>query len=107
MPPPSPERAEKLGQSLTKIPYKDTFWKGTTRTRPRKDRAFPSRACCSVGARLSAVGQMGWGAAVSTARGSVGRGKSPHCRSRAWTPLVLLPSVARGSGRKKVPQPRG
>ncbi|XP_074918007.1 scaffold protein ILK [Chelonoidis abingdonii] len=31
----SPERAEKLGQSLTKIPYKDTFWKGTTRTRPR------------------------------------------------------------------------
>ncbi|NXJ87205.1 ILK kinase, partial [Trogon melanurus] len=22
-------------QSLTKIPYKDTFWKGTTRTRPR------------------------------------------------------------------------
>lgn len=40
-----PERAEKLGQSLTKIPYKDTFWKGTTRTRPRKDRAFPSGAC--------------------------------------------------------------
>uniref|UniRef100_A0A8D2ML77 Protein kinase domain-containing protein n=1 Tax=Zonotrichia albicollis TaxID=44394 RepID=A0A8D2ML77_ZONAL len=34
-PPPSAERAEKLGQSLTKIPYKDTFWKGTTRTRPR------------------------------------------------------------------------
>ncbi|EMP30041.1 Integrin-linked protein kinase [Chelonia mydas] len=31
----SPERAEKLGQNLTKIPYKDTFWKGTTRTRPR------------------------------------------------------------------------
>ncbi|NXS56300.1 ILK kinase, partial [Brachypteracias leptosomus] len=29
------ERAEKLGQTLTKIPYKDTFWKGTTRTRPR------------------------------------------------------------------------
>ncbi|XP_067889059.1 integrin-linked protein kinase [Heterodontus francisci] len=29
------ERAEKLGQSLTKVPYKDTFWKGTTRTRPR------------------------------------------------------------------------
>uniref|UniRef100_A0A8C9LFL8 Scaffold protein ILK n=1 Tax=Pavo cristatus TaxID=9049 RepID=A0A8C9LFL8_PAVCR len=29
------ERAEKLGQNLTKIPYKDTFWKGTTRTRPR------------------------------------------------------------------------
>ncbi|KAK2524651.1 integrin-linked protein kinase isoform X1 [Columba livia] len=29
------ERAEKLGQSLTRIPYKDTFWKGTTRTRPR------------------------------------------------------------------------
>ncbi|XP_064000171.1 integrin-linked protein kinase isoform X1 [Pogoniulus pusillus] len=29
------ERAEQLGQSLTKIPYKDTFWKGTTRTRPR------------------------------------------------------------------------
>lgn len=33
----SAERAEKLGQSLTKIPYKDTFWKGTTRTRPSKD----------------------------------------------------------------------
>uniref|UniRef100_A0A8V5FVC7 Uncharacterized protein n=1 Tax=Melopsittacus undulatus TaxID=13146 RepID=A0A8V5FVC7_MELUD len=32
---PSQQRAEKLGQSLTKIPYKDTFWKGTTRTRPR------------------------------------------------------------------------
>uniref|UniRef100_A0A4W3GSP7 Integrin-linked kinase n=1 Tax=Callorhinchus milii TaxID=7868 RepID=A0A4W3GSP7_CALMI len=30
------DRAEKLGQSLTKVPYKDTFWKGTTRTRPRK-----------------------------------------------------------------------
>ncbi|NWX16281.1 ILK kinase, partial [Aegotheles bennettii] len=29
------ERAEKLGQSLTKVPYKDSFWKGTTRTRPR------------------------------------------------------------------------
>uniref|UniRef100_A0A8C2Y794 Scaffold protein ILK n=1 Tax=Coturnix japonica TaxID=93934 RepID=A0A8C2Y794_COTJA len=29
------EHAEKLGQNLTKIPYKDTFWKGTTRTRPR------------------------------------------------------------------------
>nr|XP_014353003.1 PREDICTED: integrin-linked protein kinase [Latimeria chalumnae] len=29
------DRAEKLGQSLTKVPYKDTFWKGTTRTRPR------------------------------------------------------------------------
>ncbi|KAJ8275523.1 hypothetical protein COCON_G00072750 [Conger conger] len=29
------ERAEKLGQSLTRIPFKDTFWKGTTRTRPR------------------------------------------------------------------------
>lgn len=36
-PPPSAERAEKLGQNLTKIPYKDTFWKGTTRTRPSKD----------------------------------------------------------------------
>lgn len=30
----SPERAEKMGQNLTRIPYKDTFWKGTTRTRP-------------------------------------------------------------------------
>ncbi|XP_013917374.1 PREDICTED: integrin-linked protein kinase-like, partial [Thamnophis sirtalis] len=30
-----PERAEKSGQSLTRLPYKDTFWKGTTRTRPR------------------------------------------------------------------------
>uniref|UniRef100_A0A4W4FMU6 Scaffold protein ILK n=1 Tax=Electrophorus electricus TaxID=8005 RepID=A0A4W4FMU6_ELEEL len=29
------ELAEKLGQSLTKVPFKDTFWKGTTRTRPR------------------------------------------------------------------------
>ncbi|MGH0128547.1 UNVERIFIED_CONTAM: hypothetical protein FKN15_040247 [Acipenser sinensis] len=29
------ERAEKLGQSLAKVPYKDSFWKGTTRTRPR------------------------------------------------------------------------
>ncbi|XP_064209256.1 integrin-linked protein kinase-like [Anguilla rostrata] len=29
------ERAEKLGQSLTKVPFKDSFWKGTTRTRPR------------------------------------------------------------------------
>lgn len=38
----STERAEKLGQSLTRIPYKDTFWKGTTRTRPRK-RSFPHR----------------------------------------------------------------
>uniref|UniRef100_A0A2K6FLE0 Scaffold protein ILK n=1 Tax=Propithecus coquereli TaxID=379532 RepID=A0A2K6FLE0_PROCO len=30
-----PERAEKMGQNLNRIPYKDTFWKGTTRTRPR------------------------------------------------------------------------
>uniref|UniRef100_A0A672YC44 Scaffold protein ILK n=1 Tax=Sphaeramia orbicularis TaxID=375764 RepID=A0A672YC44_9TELE len=30
-----PEKAEKMGQNLTKIPFKDTFWKGTTRTRPR------------------------------------------------------------------------
>lgn len=30
----SPERAEKMGQNLNRIPYKDTFWKGTTRTRP-------------------------------------------------------------------------
>uniref|UniRef100_A0A8C1A2Y5 Integrin-linked kinase n=1 Tax=Cyprinus carpio carpio TaxID=630221 RepID=A0A8C1A2Y5_CYPCA len=29
------ELAEKQGQSLTKVPFKDTFWKGTTRTRPR------------------------------------------------------------------------
>uniref|UniRef100_A0A665WJ70 Scaffold protein ILK n=1 Tax=Echeneis naucrates TaxID=173247 RepID=A0A665WJ70_ECHNA len=29
------ENAEKLGQNLTKIPFKDSFWKGTTRTRPR------------------------------------------------------------------------
>ncbi|XP_011891828.1 PREDICTED: integrin-linked protein kinase isoform X1 [Cercocebus atys] len=29
------ERAEKMGQNLSRIPYKDTFWKGTTRTRPR------------------------------------------------------------------------
>lgn len=30
------ERAEKMGQNLNRIPYKDTFWKGTTRTRPRE-----------------------------------------------------------------------
>ncbi|MED6253345.1 hypothetical protein ATANTOWER_027160 [Ataeniobius toweri] len=24
-----------MGQSMTKIPYKETFWKGTMRTRPR------------------------------------------------------------------------
>uniref|UniRef100_A0AAQ6ANM8 Protein kinase domain-containing protein n=1 Tax=Amphiprion ocellaris TaxID=80972 RepID=A0AAQ6ANM8_AMPOC len=29
------EKAEKLGQSMTKVPYKETFWKGTMRTRPR------------------------------------------------------------------------
>uniref|UniRef100_A0A4W6DS78 Scaffold protein ILK n=1 Tax=Lates calcarifer TaxID=8187 RepID=A0A4W6DS78_LATCA len=29
------EKAEKMGQNLTKIPFKDSFWKGTTRTRPR------------------------------------------------------------------------
>uniref|UniRef100_A0A671P577 Protein kinase domain-containing protein n=1 Tax=Sinocyclocheilus anshuiensis TaxID=1608454 RepID=A0A671P577_9TELE len=29
------ELGEKQGQSLTKVPFKDTFWKGTTRTRPR------------------------------------------------------------------------
>lgn len=23
-----------MGQSMTKIPFKDNFWKGTTRTRP-------------------------------------------------------------------------
>ncbi|KAL4608507.1 integrin-linked protein kinase [Arapaima gigas] len=34
------EQAEKLGQSLTKVPFKDTFWKGTTRTRPRE--SYPS-----------------------------------------------------------------
>ncbi|KAG7253029.1 hypothetical protein CRUP_031272, partial [Coryphaenoides rupestris] len=28
------EKAEKLGQNLTKVPFKDSFWKGTTRTRP-------------------------------------------------------------------------
>lgn len=28
------EKAEKMGQNMTKIPFKDTFWKGTTRTRP-------------------------------------------------------------------------
>lgn len=25
-----------MGQNLTKIPFKDSFWKGTTRTRPRE-----------------------------------------------------------------------
>lgn len=25
-----------MGQNLNRIPYKDTFWKGTTRTRPRE-----------------------------------------------------------------------
>uniref|UniRef100_A0A8C6WJV7 Scaffold protein ILK n=1 Tax=Neogobius melanostomus TaxID=47308 RepID=A0A8C6WJV7_9GOBI len=29
------EKAEKMGQNMTKIPYKETFWKGTMRTRPR------------------------------------------------------------------------
>ncbi|RVE63904.1 hypothetical protein OJAV_G00140930 [Oryzias javanicus] len=29
------EKAEKMGQSMSKIPYKETFWKGTMRTRPR------------------------------------------------------------------------
>uniref|UniRef100_A0A8C1C613 Scaffold protein ILK n=1 Tax=Cyprinus carpio carpio TaxID=630221 RepID=A0A8C1C613_CYPCA len=29
------ELAEKQGQSLAKVPFKDSFWKGTTRTRPR------------------------------------------------------------------------
>ncbi|KAG7217228.1 hypothetical protein INR49_027772 [Caranx melampygus] len=29
------EKAEKMGQSMTKVPYKETFWKGTMRTRPR------------------------------------------------------------------------
>ncbi|PIO23062.1 hypothetical protein AB205_0145450 [Aquarana catesbeiana] len=28
------DRAEKMGQAMSRIPYKDTFWKGTTRTRP-------------------------------------------------------------------------
>lgn len=30
------EKAEKMGQSMTKVPYKETFWKGTMRTRPRE-----------------------------------------------------------------------
>uniref|UniRef100_A0AAV2J9B9 Scaffold protein ILK n=1 Tax=Knipowitschia caucasica TaxID=637954 RepID=A0AAV2J9B9_KNICA len=29
------EKAEKTGQNMAKIPYKETFWKGTMRTRPR------------------------------------------------------------------------
>uniref|UniRef100_A0A8D3DUD5 Scaffold protein ILK n=1 Tax=Scophthalmus maximus TaxID=52904 RepID=A0A8D3DUD5_SCOMX len=29
------EKAEKMGQNMAKIPFKDSFWKGTTRTRPR------------------------------------------------------------------------
>uniref|UniRef100_A0A3P9PHY2 Scaffold protein ILK n=1 Tax=Poecilia reticulata TaxID=8081 RepID=A0A3P9PHY2_POERE len=29
------EKAEKMGQNMAKIPYKETFWKGTMRTRPR------------------------------------------------------------------------
>ncbi|CAG00468.1 unnamed protein product [Tetraodon nigroviridis] len=29
------EKAEKMGQNMTKVPYKETFWKGTMRTRPR------------------------------------------------------------------------
>uniref|UniRef100_A0A7N6BXI1 Scaffold protein ILK n=1 Tax=Anabas testudineus TaxID=64144 RepID=A0A7N6BXI1_ANATE len=29
------EKAEKMGQTMSKIPYKETFWKGTMRTRPR------------------------------------------------------------------------
>lgn len=31
-----------MGQNLNRIPYKDTFWKGTTRTRPRE-------SCCGGG----------------------------------------------------------
>lgn len=34
------DKAEKMGQNLTKIPFKDTFWKGTTRTRPRKSNSL-------------------------------------------------------------------
>lgn len=30
------DKAEKMGLNLTKIPFKDSFWKGTTRTRPRE-----------------------------------------------------------------------
>lgn len=42
----SPERAEKMGQNLNRIPYKDTFWKGTTRTRPSE-----SVVCVGSGGR--------------------------------------------------------
>lgn len=35
-----PEMAEKMGQNLTKIPFKDSFWKGTTRTRPRESHSY-------------------------------------------------------------------
>lgn len=37
------ERAEKMGQNLNRIPYKDTFWKGTTRTRPSESAARGGR----------------------------------------------------------------
>lgn len=29
-----------MGQSMTKVPYKETFWKGTMRTRPREQHSF-------------------------------------------------------------------
>uniref|UniRef100_A0AAY4AD86 Scaffold protein ILK n=1 Tax=Denticeps clupeoides TaxID=299321 RepID=A0AAY4AD86_9TELE len=29
------DKAEKQGQNMNKVPFKDTFWKGTMRTRPR------------------------------------------------------------------------
>lgn len=57
-----PERAEKSGQSLTRVPYKDTFWKGTTRTRPRKGQPSQreaSGACGSErGAKLEGPGPL-------------------------------------------------
>lgn len=37
------EKAEKMGQSMTKVPYKETFWKGTMRTRPREQHPHPEK----------------------------------------------------------------
>lgn len=79
-----PERAEKLGQNLTKIPYKDTFWKGTTRTRPRKDRGFPAEHTARWGHKSVWWGAIqGRGAAAGTARGPLGQGRLPYCSASA------------------------
>lgn len=85
-----PERAEKLGQSLTKIPYKDTFWKGTTRTRPSKDRAFPNGDAVAGESTALQHGKAGfWGG-----------GGSLHCK---WLVLEMeIPSLKVAPHRSEV-----